>query len=126
MKIKIFQINHDRDTHRVKFVSLLRMKKYSGLEAPDASIYDFIWEGVVPAATLDDVYCIFNSVSSFPRPEDFRGHSLSVSDIVEVVSEPDYHKPTPWLNPGFYYCDSFGWQPVPFDPAEAGVKPEAK
>ena len=30
------------------------------------------------------------------RPEDFKGHSLSVSDVVE---RPD----------GFLYCDDFGW-----------------
>lgn len=33
------------------------------------------------------------------HPSDFKGHSLSVSDIVQ-------------LNDKYYYCDSFGWKDI--------------
>ena len=32
-------------------------------------------------------------------PKDFTGHSLSVSDVVEI-------------NGNYYYCDSFGWKNI--------------
>ena len=41
---------------------------------------------------LDHLFYIFN----MERPEDFKGHSLSVSDIVEIDG----------VN---YYCDAMGW-----------------
>ena len=43
-------------------------------------------------------------------PEDFQGHSLSVSDVVEIVNGE---------NAGFYFCDSIGFQRVEFDPDQA-------
>ena len=36
------------------------------------------------------------------RPEDFKGHSLSVSDIVNVDGN-------------YYFCDSIGWKLIKFD-----------
>ena len=44
-------------------------------------------------AILEAVYVKFNT----NRPEDFRGHSLSVSDIVSIDGR-------------LYYCDSYDWQ----------------
>ncbi len=48
--------------------------------------------------SLDDIYYIFNM--AFPK--DYRAHSMSVSDVVEM---PD----------GFYFCDSFGWQKLDWE-----------
>ena len=42
--------------------------------------------------TLEELFEVFN----VERPADFKGHSLSVSDIVEL----DGH---------YYYCDNVGW-----------------
>ena len=44
---------------------------------------------------LDVIYNIFN----VHHPEDFHGHSLSVSDIVKI-------------NGVNYYCDSWGWKEI--------------
>ena len=41
-----------------------------------------------------DIFRIFN----IDHPKDFRGHSLSVSDIVEVVDSNS-------VKSGFYFCD---------------------
>lgn len=37
------------------------------------------------------------------RPEDFKGHSLSVSDVVELTSNGKTE---------YYYCDSFRWENI--------------
>ena len=61
---------------------------YSGtLEAGSENIYDF----------LEKLYYIFNC----EHPKDFKGHSLSVSDIVKVEIGKE---------PGTYFCDSFGFK----------------
>ena len=52
------------------------------------------------------------------HPEDYRGRSLSVSDVVEVVEAEA-------VKPGFYFCDSVGFESVSFDP-EAAKEAEAK
>lgn len=44
---------------------------------------------------LSDIHYIFN----MDHPESFKGHSLSVSDIVEIEG----------VN---FYCDSFGWKVI--------------
>ena len=43
------------------------------------------------------------------RPEGFQGHSLSVSDVVEVEDAAS-------ITPGFYFCDSIGFKEIPFRP----------
>ena len=58
--------------------------------------YEVVYEGELdypemPNA-LEELFEMFN----IRRPEDFKGHSMSVSDIVEVDGEN-------------YYCDAMGW-----------------
>ena len=59
--------------------------------------YSLVYEGEIEVDenvnnTLEELFEIFN----IRRPEDFKGHSLSVSDIVEIYGK-------------YYYCDSHGW-----------------
>ena len=60
--------------------------------------YKEVYSGTVvpnedgPKATLEDLYQKFN----IDHPADFKGHSLSVSDVVELDGK-------------FYYCDNVGW-----------------
>ena len=72
----------------------------------NSGIYDKVFEGAVEADTLEGVYQMFNC----DCPDGFRGHSLSVSDVVEIVGDKDA---------GFYFCDSIGFQRVEFDPDQA-------
>ena len=97
--IKIFQINKDRDKNNVAFMA------YDWLEEFDFSIYDEVWSGKTPYKwkTLEGIFEIFNLF----HPENFHGHSLSVSDIVQIV-EPDTDDVTE--EAGYYYCDRFGWK----------------
>lgn len=50
---------------------------------------------------LDNLYEKFN----IDRPDDFRGHSLSVSDVIALKGDDKDH----WR---WYYCDSFGWKEI--------------
>ena len=75
---------------------------------PDCAAYDKVYSGNVKCRNLEDVFVLFNS----GRPEDFRGHSLSVSDVVEVEDAAS-------ITPGFYFCDSIGFKEIPFQPERA-------
>ena len=63
------------------------------------SDYNLIYEGEVEVEdvnkTLEDLFTKFN----INRPADFKGHSLSVSDIVELDGK-------------YYYCDNVGWTEI--------------
>lgn len=51
-------------------------------------------------SVLERIFEIFN----LNHPEGFKGHSLSVSDVVEIIDDGE--------NSGFYYCDNFGWKKI--------------
>ena len=84
MEIKIYQINMERDTDRVAFESLENLQAFHGSAQVDSSIYDKVYEGNVDCSGLEDVFQMFN----LDHPEGYRGRSLSVSDVVEVVDAP--------------------------------------
>lgn len=102
--IRIYQIDSKRDVNRVKFESLDRLELYQGHSNVDPSIYDVVFDGSVDASNIEDIYYVFN----MHHPANYRGHSLSVSDVVEIISSKDIPK-------GFYYCDDFGFKTIEFD-----------
>lgn len=91
MKIKIYQITTEKDARCLKFMNLDFVNRHGGVKASE---YELAFDGEVDARDLDDVYVIFNDYAKMPAG--YRGHSLSVSDV--VVTED-----------GAYFCDSFGW-----------------
>lgn len=111
MEIKIWQIQHESDTNGVLFdnTDKLRRKK---IPVVDSTPYAVVFAGHVQAETLEDVFIIFNC--SFP--EHYFSRSLSVSDVVEVVTA------TQKVEAGFYFCDSLGFKKVLFDPLAAKGK----
>ena len=111
MKIRIYQINLERDGDRIAFQNLENLSRFQQSADINCAIYDRVYEGDVDCATLEDVFQKFN----LEYPPEYMGRSLSVSDIVEVVQDPH-------LEPGFYFCGSIGFQRVEFDPALAQVK----
>ena len=102
MKLKIFQINLERDTNKVAFAGYDRV-----INNVDPKIYDIVYNGEVEAKDIEDVFYIFN----VNQPDGYEGRSLSVSDIVEVV-ESEY------VHGGFYYCDVVGFQRISFDASQ--------
>lgn len=103
MEINIYQVNSDRDKNRVLFMDLQYLEKYQGDPDVDCEIYDKVFSGKVECKTLEDVYVLFNT----KLVENHHGHSLSVSDIVEVVDDSD-------VDEGFYFCNNFGFTRVDF------------
>ena len=60
--------------------------------------YTMVYEGTTGRdTTLEDIFVMFNT----SHPTDFRGHSLSVSDVVSVKEDGE------WTG---YYVDSFGFR----------------
>lgn len=105
MKINIYQINTGRDPKQLKFLCLDTARRILHSAEPDCAAYDKVYSGDVKCRNLEDVFVLFQS----GRPEGFRGHSLSVSDVVEVEDAAS-------ITPGFYFCDSIGFKEIPFQP----------
>ena len=105
MKVRIYQINDDRDTNMLMFRNYEFMTETLKLDKVPSESYDKIYDGEVDCKTKEDIYTKFN----IDHPEDFRGHSLSVSDVVEI-----YESNT--VKNGFYFCDSVGFREVDFTP----------
>ena len=103
MKIRIYQINHDRDAEHLKY---MRLDSLQG-KPVNPAIYDRVFTGEIEGHSLEDVFQVFNT-TGHPL---HRGHSLSVSDVVEL------REPVGDTEAGFYFCDSFGFQKVDFDPS---------
>ena len=103
MNIAIYQIDPDRDENNVAFLNYENLERFQGSAALRSEIYDKVFEGEVECGTLEKVYQMFN----LDHPDGYRGRSLSVSDVVEVVGE---EKST------FHFCDSIGFREVDFDP----------
>lgn len=113
MKITIYQINMDRDKDRVCFLAHESLAKFQGSTEINGAIYDKVFTGEVACRSLEDVYRMFN----LHHPEGYKGRSLSVSDVVEVSESSEVEK-------GCYYCDSFGFKPVAFEPVNTKDKTE--
>lgn len=95
----IYQIKSSDETRDYRF------EPYDRLQATGRSVdranYDLVYTAPLDSkTTLEDIYRTFN----IDHPADFKGHSLSVSDVV-VLHQGG--KDTA------HYCDSFGFQQVP-------------
>ncbi len=60
MKIKIYQIDVDRDEDDVAFASLDETIMRQGESRINSEIYDKVFDGDVDCETLEDVYTKFN------------------------------------------------------------------
>lgn len=114
MNIKIYQINMDRDNGSYSFTNYENTTKRTG-GTIKSSIYDCVFDGKVDCKGLEEIYEKFNT----ERPSDFTGHSLSVSDIVEIVESDSIEK-------GYYFCDSIGFKKIDFEPEIAEANADNK
>jgi len=97
MQFRIFQLKSIADTDYA-FRDWKCAKKH-GFKLAD---YKKVYSG-----EREKKYILANLWEEFNinHPADFRGHSLSVSDLVALRDDgKDY-----WY---WYYCDSFGWEEV--------------
>lgn len=95
----IYQLDRSDSTDHLQFMSSDWLEK-KGLRI-DRDNYQMVYAAeLVQGETLEDIYTRFN----INHPEDFRGHSLSVSDVVVLHQNG---KDTA------HYVDSFGFKEVP-------------
>jgi hypothetical protein len=111
MKIKIYQINMERDNEGCAFMSMDFVNRKLGLDHPASEIYEQVFDGEIDGKSPEDVFAKFN----WDHPEGYRGRSLSVSDVVEIIDGAE-------VEPGFYFCDSIGFKKVEFDTSRVTVK----
>jgi hypothetical protein len=103
MYVRIYQIVSEKDFLNLAFRNLHQTQKISKQKDINKEIYKKVFDGDVDCYNLEDVFMAFN----LGCLENFTGHSLSVSDVVEVVSATE-------VSPGFYFCDSVGFKKVNF------------
>ena len=95
----IYQIKSGDETRDYRFEPFDRLQATG--HSVDRANYDLVYTAPLDSkTTLEDIYRTFN----IDHPADFKGHSLSVSDVV-VLHQGG--KDTA------HYCDSFGFQQVP-------------
>lgn len=101
-KFQIYQLSSGEKYHGVRFEGLDRLKA-DGVQL-NHDDYELVYEGEIGefrgTATLEALYTQFNT----KHPEDFNGHSLSVSDVIVISVDG---KDTA------YFCDSFGFTEMP-------------
>lgn len=100
MKVRIYQINKVLDTENALFMGFDYAEKHGGV---DSSVYKCVFDGSLDCSDIEDVYALCNT----EHPIGYNGHSLSVSDIVE-------------LDNTCHFCDSIGFkQLTDFDSSKA-------
>lgn len=92
-----------------------RYRSYEELQAAGLAVdrknYELVYTAPLDGkTTLENIYRTFNTDD---RPADFRGHSLSVSDVV-VINRGGKEEA--------HYCDSIGFTPVPEFMQESHIK----
>lgn len=97
--LTIYQLKREDATRDYRFEPYDRLQA-AGL-AVDPAHYEPVYSGpMTPGMTLENIYTRFN----LDHPQDFKGHSLSVSDVV-VVQQGGQSTA--------HYVDSFGYKQVP-------------
>lgn len=108
MKIKLFQINMERDERCVAMMGYEEFLERLDSEEIDCSIYDLVFDGEVEDMGLEDIYTKFHVA----RPEEYMGRVMLVSDVVQVLESTS-------IKAGFYFCDSIGYKEIHFHPEQA-------
>ena len=94
---KIYQLKKGPKNHAIRFEGFTNAERYG--EAAKPENYELVYSGSLDdfedSNKLEAIYTKFN----IDRPEDFKGHSLSVSDIIVMNDEA-------------HYVDSFGFVDV--------------
>ena len=96
--VRIWQLKSDSNLE-LRFRAYVEVLKVSG--EPSRENYNVVFDGGLDTNNLEFIYTKFN----MDHPSDFKGHSLSISDVVELYDEnsSEYH-----------YVDQFGFKAIEF------------
>lgn len=103
---RVWQLKPDVDI-RKKFVGYDELLKNFG--EPDPGNYQLVYDGQVETNDLEELYAKFNT----DLPPSYEGHSLSMSDVVELYDE---------TGSSFHYADRFGFKEIGFEPLEQEMR----
>ena len=95
----IYQLRNEDSTRDYRFEPYDRLQA-AGLTVDKANYTEVYTAPLAAGTTLEDIYRTFN----VDHPADFKGHSLSVSDVVVLHQNGQDTA---------HYCDSVGFQQVP-------------
>lgn len=98
--VRIWQLKPDVDI-RIKFIGYDELLERFGEPVPEN--YQAVYDGTLDTNELEEIYAKFN----VEHPEGFTGHSLSMSDVVELYDEAGSE---------FHYVDRFGFKQIGFQP----------
>lgn len=103
---RIWQLKPDVDI-TMKFIGFDELTKRFG--NPDIENYNMVFDGELDTNNLEEIYTKFN----VNQPIGFSGHSLSMSDIVELY---DTNTNGVDMSSEFHYVDHFGFKEITFEP----------
>lgn len=105
--VRIWQLKADSDFD-LRFRAYDEVVKASG--EPSMVNYEAVYDGELETNDLESIYAKFN----LDHPNGFTGHSLSISDVVEIYDE---------RGSDFYYVNTIGFQKIEFaDQQEQDIK----
>ena len=94
----IYQLKHGDETRDLRFEPYDRLQATGNVV--DKANYELVYSAeLTPGTSLEDIYTRFN----IDHPKDFKGHSLSVSDVVVLHQNGQDTA---------HYVDSFGYKDV--------------
>ena len=102
---RIYQLKSDEKYHGIRFEDRATLQK-SGIQL-GINDYNLVYEGNfndVEGDSFDDKLNTLYDRFNFEQPEDFKGRSLSVSDVITVKNGK---------NESAYYVDTFGFTDIP-------------
>ena len=111
MKVRIYQIDFERDQKYICFRNLETVLERCGGVVP-AEYYDMVFEYEALSNSLERLFFIFNEA----HPKGYKARSMSMSDVVEVIDPVHGSK--------FFFCDAFGFKEVSFDASKAKGGPQ--
>ena len=99
----IYQLKPGEEYHLLRFAGLSELQG----QAVDKEHYQLVYAGTLDGSAsmdtmslLEELYMKFN----LKRPDDFAGHSMSVSDVVVLKRDGTFRS---------FYTDSFGFEELP-------------
>ena len=98
MKYTVFQIPFPRTEEEKNIFFKYAYRSLDSIDYVHPEYYEKTYEGDIETDKTDEYEILAEifTLLNVNHPEDYKGHSLSVSDIV-------------MLNGKKYYCDSYGW-----------------
>lgn len=102
MKIHLYQIVLELDEQCLAFREMSYFRSVYREQFP-SELYEMVFCGDVNISTPEEAFEMFN----IAHPTDYRGRSMSMSDVLEIVYSSEESE--------FFFCDSVGFKQIQFE-----------